>query len=82
VLRIEDNGVTQAMVDTATYAVTPVAKPLAADPIRPTAAHGDQSTGGGGDNTPWAVLVLLLVAGGAFAIAALGARRRARARIT
>jgi hypothetical protein len=82
VLRIEDNGITQAMVDTATYAVTPVAKPMAADPIQSTAAHGDQSTGGGGDNVPWAVLVLLLVAGGAFAIAALGARRRARTRIT
>lgn len=76
VLRIEDNGITRAMVDTATYAVTPVAEPLAADPIGPTAARGDQTTGGGGDDVPWAVLVLLLVAGGAFAIAALGGRRR------
>lgn len=83
VLRIEDNGITKAMVDTATYKVTPVYTSIAVAPIRPApAAHGDQSTGGGGDNVPWAVLALLLVAGGAFTVAAFGARRRARARIT
>lgn len=84
VLRIQDNGISQATVDTATYAVTPTTRLLAVAPSRPapTAAHGDQSTGGGGASVPWAVLALLLVAGGAFAIAAFGARRRARARVT
>ncbi|MGZ4342883.1 MAG: hypothetical protein ACXVHX_13025 [Solirubrobacteraceae bacterium] len=81
VLRIEDSGITQAMVDTATYVVTPVAKPLSAVPIRPAvAAHGDQSTSDG--SVPWAVLALLLVAAAAFGVAGYGARRRARARIT
>lgn len=84
VLRIVDNGITQATVDTATYKVTPVVKPLAVAPIRPApVAHSDQgSSGGGGSSVLWAVLALLLLAGGVFAVAALGARRRARARIT
>ena len=77
VLRVEDNGITQAMVDTATYVVTPAAKPLSAPPIRPSATHADQSTGGGDGSVPWAVLALVLIAGAAFTLAALGARRRA-----
>jgi hypothetical protein len=81
VLSIQAQGRTLATVDTATYAVTRVAQRAPA-PIRPAAARGDQTTGGGGDSTPWAVLALLLVAGAAFAVAGLSARRRARARIT
>lgn len=83
VLSIRGLGRTLATVDTATYAVTPVAKRVSGTPIRRPATNGSQSTSdGGGDSTPWAVLALLLVAAGAFAIAAFGARRRARARIT
>jgi hypothetical protein len=83
VLSIEAQGRTQATVDTATYAVTPLVKPLSVAPIRRAAASSDQSTGdAGGDSVPWAVLALLLVAAAAFAVAAFGARRRARARIT
>jgi hypothetical protein len=83
VLRIEAEGRTQATVDTATYAVTPVAKALSVAPIRPApTTHSVQSDGGGDGSVPWAVLALLLVAAAAFAVAAYGARRRARARIT
>ena len=83
VLSIEAQGRPVARVDTATYAVTPVAERVSAAPIRRPAARAEQSTGdGGGDSTPWAVLALLLVAAAAFAVAGFGARRRARARIT
>jgi hypothetical protein len=83
VLSIQALGRTQATVDTATYKVTPVAQPLALTPIRRAPTGGDQGTGGGGGSgIPWAVLALLLVAGGAFGVAALGTRRRARTRIT
>lgn len=76
VLSIEAQGRTLATVDTATYAVTPVAERVSAAPIRRAAARGDQSTGdGGSDSTPWAVLALLLLAGSAFAVAALRGRR-------
>jgi hypothetical protein len=72
-----------ARIDTATYAVTPVAERVSTAPIRRPDASAEQSTGdGGGDSTPWAVLALLLVAAAAFAVAGFGARRRARARIT
>jgi hypothetical protein len=83
VLTIETRGQPVAKVDTATYAVTRVAeRPPATPATRRPAANGDQSTsdGGGTDSTPWAVLALLLVAAGAFAVAAFGARRRARTR--
>ena len=78
VLSIEAQGRPVARVDTATYAVTPVAERApAAPPTRRPAARSDQSTGGGGgDSTPWAVLALLLVAAAAFAVAGFGARRR------
>jgi hypothetical protein len=83
VLSIQAQGQTQATVDTATYAVTPVGKPLSVAPARRPAADSDQSTGdGGGSSVPWAVLALLLIAAAAFAFAAFSARRRARARIT
>jgi hypothetical protein len=83
VLRIEDHAITQATVDTATYVVTPVAKPLSPPPIGPAATHPEQGAGGGGGSgVLWPVLALLLVAAGAFWVAAVGARRRARARIT
>jgi hypothetical protein len=86
VLSIRGLGRTLATVDTATYAVTRVAKVVSGTTIRRPASRGsrdDQGTGGvGGDSTPWAVLALLLVAAAAFAVAGLGARRRARARIT
>jgi hypothetical protein len=83
VLSIEAQGRTQATVDTATYAVTPLVKPLSVAPTRRPADNSSQSTGdGGGDSVPWAVLALLLVAAAAFAVAAFGARRRAKARIT
>ncbi|HET7047997.1 MAG TPA: hypothetical protein VFI54_06955 [Solirubrobacteraceae bacterium] len=83
VLSIVAQGGTQATVDTATYAVTPVAKDPSVAPIRPAAAtHSVQSDGAGDGSVPWAVLALLLVAAAAFAVAAYGARRRARARIT
>jgi hypothetical protein len=78
VLRIDSAGTTQATVDTATYAVTPVVQPRASTPIRRPPA----STDAGGSPVPWAVLALLLVAAAAFAVAGIGARRRARARIT
>jgi hypothetical protein len=78
VLRIDSGGTTQATVDTATYAVTPVLPPRASAPIRRPPA----STDAGGSPVPWAVLALLLVAAAAFAVAGIGARRRARARIT
>lgn len=80
VLSIEAGGRTLADVDTANYAVTPVAQPIAGTLFPRPATHGGQPTGGGGSSVPWAVLALLLVAGAAFAIAALGSRRRARAR--
>jgi hypothetical protein len=82
VLSIQAQGRTQATVDTASYAVTPVVKPLSVAPIRHAATHIVQTDGGGDGSVPWAVLALLLVAAGAFAVAAYGARRRARARIT
>jgi hypothetical protein len=82
VLSIEAGGRTQATVDTATYAVTPVVEPLSVAPIRRAATQSVQSDGGGDGSVPWAVLALLLVAAAAFAVAAYGARRRARARIT
>ena len=82
VLSIQAGGRTEATVDTATYAVTPIAKPLAVTLGRRPPAHGSQSTGGGSSSLPWAVLALLLLAGAAFAVAAFGARRRARARVT
>jgi hypothetical protein len=83
VLSIDAGGRTQATVDTATYAVTPVAKPLAVTLVRRPPTHGSQPAGdGSGSSIPWAVLALLLVAGAAFAVAAFGARRRARARVT
>ena len=82
VLSIQAGGRTEATVDTATYAVTPIAKPLAVTLVRRPPAHGGQSTGGGSSSLPWAVLALLLLAGAAFAVAAFGARRRARARVT
>jgi hypothetical protein len=83
VLSIEAQGRPVARVDTATYAVTPVAERVSVAPIRRPADRAEQSTGdGGGDSTPWAVLALLLVAAAAFAVAGFGARRRARARIT
>jgi hypothetical protein len=77
-LRIESGGNTQATVDTATYAVTPAVQTRAAAPIgrAPTPSEG------GGSSVPWAVLALLLVAAAAFMVAAIGARRRARTRIT
>ena len=80
VLSVDAQGRTQATVDTANYAVTPVVQPRSSAPIRSAAARGDQSTSDG--SVPWAVLALLLLAGAAFAVAAFGARRRARARIT
>ncbi|MGZ4187005.1 MAG: hypothetical protein ACXVFA_16310 [Solirubrobacteraceae bacterium] len=83
VLSIEAGGRTEATVDTATYAVTRAAKAPAVTPVRRPPAHGSQTTdGGSGSSVPWAVLALLLVAGAAFAVAAFGARRRARARVT
>jgi hypothetical protein len=78
VLTIDSGGATQATVDTATYAVTPVVQPRASAPIRRPSAPTD----GGGSSVPWAVLALLLVAAAAFAVAGIGARRRAKARIT
>jgi len=80
VLGIEAQGRTVATVDTATYAVTPVAKRAPAPP--PTQRPADRTEQSTGDSTPWAVLALLLVAAAAFAVAGVGARRRARARIT
>jgi hypothetical protein len=84
VLSIDAGGRTQATVDTATYAVTRIAdpEPVTGTLIPRTPAHDSQPSSGGGSNIPWAVLALLLVAGAAFAVAAFGARRRARARVT
>ena len=65
-------------VDTATYAVTRVAKRAPAAP--PTPRPTDRSEQSTSDSTPWAVLALLLVAAAAFAVAGVGARRRSRAR--
>jgi hypothetical protein len=82
VLSIQARGRTEATVDTATYVVTPGAKPLAVTLTPRPPSHGSQPTGDGSSSVPWAVIALLLVAGGAFAVAAFGARRRARARVT
>lgn len=80
-LHVDTGGVTRALIDTRTFAVTGGVGHSAAAPIRPVApAH--RGTGGQGD-VPWEVIVLAIAALGMVAAACAGmarSRRNGRAR--